>query len=87
MKPAWSSSAAGRLLGVFDGALRSAAVFLIGLWQGFSASHRFCRFEPSCSEYGRQAFQRYPFLKAFFLTATRILRCHPFHPGGYDPLP
>lgn len=78
---------AGAVLGALDRALRSVAVFLIRLWQGFSAGHRFCRFEPSCSEYGRQAFLRYPFPKAFFLTVARILRCHPFHPGGYDPLP
>ncbi|MDX9949733.1 MAG: membrane protein insertion efficiency factor YidD [Candidatus Syntrophosphaera sp.] len=46
-----------------------------------------CRFEPSCSEYGRQAFRKYNFFKAFGLTAWRILRCNPFCKGGYDPLP
>jgi putative membrane protein insertion efficiency factor len=46
-----------------------------------------CRFTPSCSEYGYQAFSTYSFPKALWLTLSRILRCHPFHKGGYDPLP
>ena len=46
-----------------------------------------CRFTPTCSEYSRQAFMKYPFHKAFFLSLKRILKCHPFHPGGFDPLP
>jgi putative membrane protein insertion efficiency factor len=48
---------------------------------------RVCRFTPTCSEYGFQAFSTYPFLKALWLTIKRISRCHPFHRGGYDPLP
>lgn len=71
-----------------DMGLRRGVVFLIGLWQRFvSPLYRVCRFEPSCSEYGRQAFERYPLPKAFVLTVGRVLRCHPFHPGGHDPLP
>jgi len=46
-----------------------------------------CRFTPTCSEYARQAFMKYPIHKAFYLSLKRILKCHPFHPGGYDPLP
>ncbi|MDP8210662.1 MAG: membrane protein insertion efficiency factor YidD [Candidatus Stygibacter australis] len=46
-----------------------------------------CRYEPTCSVYSQQAFQKYNFLKALYLSTSRILRCHPFHPGGYDPLP
>ena len=46
-----------------------------------------CRYDPTCSVYSQQAFQRYGFLKALYLSIRRILRCHPFHPGGYDPLP
>jgi putative membrane protein insertion efficiency factor len=46
-----------------------------------------CRFTPSCSEYARQAFTKFGFIKAFSLSSRRILKCHPFHPGGYDPLP
>ncbi|MBN1326638.1 MAG: membrane protein insertion efficiency factor YidD [Candidatus Cloacimonetes bacterium] len=46
-----------------------------------------CRFRPTCSEYSLQAFTKYGFIKALNLSVHRILRCHPFHPGGYDPLP
>jgi len=46
-----------------------------------------CRYEPTCSVYSQQAFKKYNFLKALYLSTRRILRCHPFHPGGYDPLP
>jgi hypothetical protein len=46
-----------------------------------------CRFHPSCSTYGLQAFQSYHPLKAFAMTAWRIMRCNPFNPGGFDPLP
>jgi len=45
-----------------------------------------CRFYPTCSEYALEAFKKYGFLKGFFLSLKRILKCHPFHPGGYDPI-
>ncbi|MEO0288068.1 MAG: membrane protein insertion efficiency factor YidD [candidate division WOR-3 bacterium] len=45
-----------------------------------------CRFTPTCSEYSLQAYQKYNFIKASFLTIKRILRCNPFSKGGYDPL-
>ena len=44
-----------------------------------------CRFYPSCSQYALDAFARYGFWKATFKTLTRLGKCHPFHPGGYDP--
>ena len=46
-----------------------------------------CRFTPTCSAYGLEAFQKRGFFVGLFLTVTRILRCHPFSPGGYDPVP
>jgi putative membrane protein insertion efficiency factor len=46
-----------------------------------------CRFEPSCSAYGREAIRRYGSPRGFVLTAGRILRCHPFAKGGWDPVP
>ncbi|HEN21432.1 MAG: membrane protein insertion efficiency factor YidD [Deltaproteobacteria bacterium] len=45
-----------------------------------------CRFYPTCSTYARHAFNKYGIIKGFFLTLKRISKCHPFHPGGYDPL-
>ena len=45
-----------------------------------------CRFIPTCSEYSYQAFSRYGFFKGAYLSIRRILRCHPFCKGGYDPL-
>ena len=47
---------------------------------------RSCRFVPSCSEYALEAVERFGPLKGFVLSARRILRCHPFHPGGFDPV-
>ena len=46
-----------------------------------------CIYTPTCSEYALQAIQKYGALKGSFLAAKRILRCHPFHAGGYDPVP
>ncbi len=46
-----------------------------------------CRFTPSCSRYGYEAFQRHGFLKGGWLTVKRVVRCNPFNPGGYDPVP
>ncbi len=45
-----------------------------------------CRFYPSCSEYTKQAVQKYGIIKGSWKGIRRIIRCHPFNPGGYDPL-
>jgi len=46
-----------------------------------------CRFEPTCSEYAAQAIDRYGALRGAALSARRLCRCGPWHPGGHDPVP
>jgi putative membrane protein insertion efficiency factor len=46
-----------------------------------------CRFFPSCSDYAREAVERHGAAKGVWLAGRRLLRCHPYHPGGYDPVP
>ncbi|MBE2272619.1 MAG: membrane protein insertion efficiency factor YidD [Anaerolinea sp.] len=46
-----------------------------------------CRFEPTCSVYTYQAIEKYGVFKGGWMGVKRISRCHPFHPGGYDPVP
>ncbi|WP_236889556.1 membrane protein insertion efficiency factor YidD [Desulfoluna limicola] len=46
-----------------------------------------CRFYPTCSAYAIEAYERYGVLKGSCLAVKRILKCHPFHPGGFDPVP
>lgn len=47
----------------------------------------FCRFEPSCSRYAEEAVRRHGAWRGGRLALARVLRCHPFHRGGYDPVP
>ena len=46
-----------------------------------------CRFWPSCSVYAREAIERHGAVRGSALAAVRLLKCHPFHPGGIDPVP
>ncbi len=46
-----------------------------------------CRFYPSCSEYSMEALSRHGLFRGLWLTVRRLGRCHPWHPGGFDPIP
>ncbi|MEW6668264.1 MAG: membrane protein insertion efficiency factor YidD [Thermodesulfobacteriota bacterium] len=67
--------------------LRYVPVFLIGIYQKLISPffRPACRFYPSCSSYARVSFMRYGVLKGGARSLLRILKCHPFHPGGFDP--
>ena len=67
--------------------MKKILLFLIKIYQKISKyTPAVCRFEPTCSEYTRQAIEKYGALKGTWLGVKRICKCHPFHPGGYDPL-
>jgi len=55
-------------------------------WFGPLFPHGFCRFHPSCSQYGFAAFKKYGLIKGGYLTIWRVLRCNPFSAGGNDPV-
>ncbi len=56
--------------------------FFLSPWFGNS-----CRFYPTCSQYSEEAFRVHGFWRGVFLTARRLGKCHPWHPGGLDPVP
>lgn len=68
--------------------MRKIFIFLIKFYQKAISPFlgRTCRFYPTCSEYTKQAVEKYGALKGLYLGLVRILKCHPFHKGGYDPL-
>jgi len=68
--------------------MKKYAIYLIRFISNlFRANNlRACRFYPSCSEYSVEAFQKFDFLKASWLTIKRVSSCHPFTPGGYQPV-
>jgi len=68
--------------------VRDAAVFVVRLYQMLIAPllpPNTCRFSPTCSQYAIDALQKYGVLSGSWRALKRIARCHPFHPGGYDP--
>ncbi len=66
------------------------AILLIKFYQKIISKYiltgKNCRFYPTCSEYSLQAYTKYGFFKGSYLSMRRILKCNPFHDGGYDPL-
>ncbi len=69
--------------------MRNIALFLIRCYQVFISPllGRHCRFYPSCSTYTYEAIKKHGLLKGVFLGGKRLLKCHPFHPGGIDLIP
>jgi putative membrane protein insertion efficiency factor len=65
-------------------ALKLIRVYQIVLSPLFPPS---CRYYPTCSNYGYEAIEKYGIIKGGWMALRRILRCHPFRPGGYDPVP
>lgn len=69
--------------------LTRTALIIIGFYRKFISPLKpvCCRFTPTCSQYAYEAFSKYGFFKGMYLSLKRILKCHPFHKGGYDPVP
>ncbi len=68
--------------------MKKLLIYIIRLYQKYISSNTpsTCRFYPTCSTYSIQALEKYGAVKGTYLSIKRILKCHPFHPGGYDPL-
>lgn len=68
--------------------MKQVILFSIRVYQQFSRlGLPRCRFYPSCSQYTYEAVERHGAVKGTWLGIRRLLRCHPFHAGGYDPVP
>lgn len=69
--------------------MKTFLLFLIRFYRGYISPLKppCCRFTPTCSEYALEAVKRYGPWKGMWLSLKRIAKCHPFHKGGYDPLP
>ena len=68
--------------------MKQIAILLINIYRLFISPLKppTCRFMPTCSDYALQAIEKYGILRGGKMAVRRILRCHPFHPGGYDPV-
>ncbi len=69
--------------------MKKILIFIIKLYRKFISplkTQPTCRFYPTCSQYSLEALEKYGTIKGSYLSFKRIVRCNPFHPGGYDPL-
>ncbi len=69
--------------------MKNVLIFFIQIYRKF-ISPLFppsCRFQPTCSQYAKEALENFGVWRGGYLAIKRILSCHPFHPGGYDPVP
>lgn len=70
--------------------MKRFCIFLVQLYRKYISPFKgrpACIYTPTCSEYAMEALEKYGFWKGSFLAVRRILRCHPFAKGGYDPVP
>ena len=76
------------VLGRLDKFLTCICIYIVRFYRKYISPIKgpTCRFYPTCSQYSLEAFNKYGLIKGIFLTIKRVLKCHPFHPGGYDPL-
>lgn len=71
------------------GLFKTIVIYILKVYQKWISpmkSRPGCRFYPTCSQYAIESITRYGCLKGGFLSFKRLLKCHPFHPGGYDPV-
>jgi putative membrane protein insertion efficiency factor len=63
-------------------------IYLITLYQKYVSPLlvNSCRFYPTCSQYAKQSLEKHGLVRGIFYSLIRLLKCHPFHPGGYDPI-
>jgi len=69
--------------------MKKILIFIIKIYQNVISPYTkpSCRFQPTCSNYSIDAIKTHGFFKGTYLSIRRILKCHPFHAGGYDPVP
>lgn len=68
--------------------VRKLIISLIVFYQKYISpiKPKTCRFYPTCSSYSKEAFEEFGVIKGLYLTIIRIVKCNPFHPGGFDPV-